>query len=76
MSKYCYTSGKITNCTDRCEDCAKEVYRDLKGMSGKAELVSEEAIRNDLGDGAFEILREFGYIEYCTTSQGRKMYAI
>ena len=76
MAKYCYTSGKTTNCTDRCEDCAKEMYRDLKGMSGKAEYVSEEAIRNDLGDRAFEMLREYGYIEYCTTIQGRKMYAI
>lgn len=76
MSQYCYTSGTRTNCTDRCEDCAKEIYRDLKGMSGKAEFVSEEAIRNDLGDRAFEMLREFGYIEYCTTIQGRKMYAI
>ena len=36
----------------------------------------EEAIRNDLGDRAFEMLREFGYIEYCTTIQGKKMYAI
>ena len=58
------------------ENQAKEMYRDLKGMTGKAEYVSEEAIRNDLGDRAFEMLREFGHIEYCTTIQGRKMYAI
>lgn len=76
MAQHCIISGKTTNCTDRCRECAKEVYRDLKGMTGKAEYVSEEAIRNDLGNGAFEILREFGYIEYCTTIQGRKMYAI
>ena len=76
MAQYCYTSGKKTNCTDRCADCAKEMYRDLKGMCGKAEYVSDEAIRNDLGDRAFEMLREFGYIEYCTTIQGKKMYAI
>jgi hypothetical protein len=76
MAQYCYNTGTTTNCTDRCESCAKEMYRDLKGMTGKAEYVSEEAIRNDLGDRAFEMLREFGYIEYCTTIQGRKMYAI
>lgn len=54
----------------------KEIYRDLKGMTGKADYVSEEAIRNDLGDEAFEALRYHGFIEYCTTIQGRKMYAI
>lgn len=54
----------------------QEIYSDLKGMTGKAEFVSEEAIRNDLGDQAFESLRHHGFIEYCTTIQGRKMYAI
>ena len=55
---------------------AKEIYRDLKGMTGKAEFVSEQAIRNDLGNEAFEALRHYGFIEYCTTIQGKKMYAI
>lgn len=54
----------------------KEIYRDLKGMTGKSDYVSEEAIRNDLGNEAFESLRHHGFIEYCTTIQGRKMYAI
>ena len=76
MAQYCYTSGTTTNCTDRCEDCAKECYRDLKGMTGKAEFVSEQAIRNDLGDGAFELLKEFGHIEFCGIVGGRRMYAI
>ena len=74
--QYCYTSGKKTNCTDNCRDCAKEVYRDLKGMSGKAEFVTEEAIKNDLGNGAFELLKEFGYIEFCGIVGDRRMYAI
>lgn len=55
---------------------AKEIYRDLKGMAGNAEIVSEEAIRNDLGNEAFEALRYHGFIEYCATINGRKMYAI
>lgn len=76
MCKICPLSGKETRCTEECRGCAKEVYRDLKGMSGKAEYVSEEAIRNDVGNEAFELLREFNFIEYCTTIQDRKMYAI
>ena len=76
MAQYCIICDERTNCNDRCRECAKEVYRDLKGMTGKADYVSEEAIKNDLGAGAFELLKEFGYIEYCTTIQGRKMYAI
>lgn len=55
--------GANTNCTENCRDCAKEAYRDLKGMTGKAEFVTEEAIRNDLTDGAFEIMRKYGFIE-------------
>ena len=55
---------------------AREMYRDLKGMAGRAEYVTEDAIRNDLGDEAFEALRHYGFIEYCTTIQGKKMYAI
>lgn len=74
--KTCPLSNETTRCTEECRGCAKEIYRDLKGMSGKADYVSEEAIRNDLGDGAFELLREYNFIEYCTTIQGRKMYAI
>lgn len=54
----------------------KEIYRDLKGMTGKAEFVSEQAIRNDLGNQAFESLRYHGFIECCGVIQGRKMYAI
>ena len=86
--QYCYTSQTETNCTEDCRQClreelkmktqnqAKEIYRDLKGMTGKADYVSEEAIRNDLGDEAFEALKQYGYIEYCTAIHGRKMYAI
>ncbi len=76
MAQYCYTSGKVTNCTDRCRDCAKETYAELKSLAGRAEFVSEEAIKNDLGKGAFELLKEHNYIEYCATLGGQRMYAI
>ena len=52
------------------------MYRDIKGMMGKAEFVSEMAIRNAVGDEAFDALRHYGFIEYCATIQGKKMYAI
>lgn len=76
MSKYCLMCEANTNCTENCRDCAKEAYRDLKGMAGKAEFVTEEAIRNDLTDGAFEIMRKYGFIECCGVLNGHKMYAI
>lgn len=76
MAQYCYTSGKVTNCTDRCKECAKEVYDELKEKAGKAEFVTEEAIKNDLGNGAFELLKEFSHIEFCGIVGGRRMYAI
>ena len=45
-------------------------------MTGKADYVSGLAIRNYLGNEAFEALRHYGFIEYCTTIQGIKMYAM
>jgi hypothetical protein len=55
---------------------AKEFYSDLKSRTGKADYVSEEAIRNNLGNEAFETLKYFGFIELCTVIQGKRMYAI
>ena len=76
MSKYCAMCGTKTNCTENCKDCAKEAYRDLKEIAGKAEFVTEEAIRNDLTDGAFELMRNYGFIECCGVLNGHKIYAI
>ena len=76
MAQYCMICNQVTGCTDYCKDCAKEEYARLKEKTGNAEYVSEIAIRNELGDGAFKLLKEYGYIEYCTTIQGYRMYAI
>ena len=72
----CYYSGNATNCTDRCRDCAKDEYQNLKQKTGRAEFVAEDAIRNDLGNGAFELLKEFKHIEFCGVVNGTRMYAI
>lgn len=74
--KYCPMCGATTNCTENCKGCARESYRDLKGMAGNAEYVAEEAIRNDLTDEAFELMRQYGFIEFCGIIQGYRMYAI
>ena len=76
MSKFCPMSNRETLCTDNCKDCAKDCYRELKSLSGISEYVSEEAIKSNLGTAAFELMRKYGFIECCTTIQGRKMYAI
>lgn len=76
MAQYCTVCGSQTNCTDYCKDCAKEFYNDLKEKAGESECVSEEAIRTELGDGVFELLKKYGYVEYCATLNGRRMYAI
>lgn len=76
MSKYCPITERNTHCTDHCKECAKEYYDDLKRLSRKAEAVSEEFIKINLGDAAFELMRQYGFIEYCATIQGNKMYAI
>ena len=76
MSKLCPMCGQVTNCTENCKDCAKEVYRDLKGMVGKADYISEQGIKDRIGNKAFELLKEYSFIECCTIIQGQKMYAI
>lgn len=77
MSRICPETGAETRCTERCAECAREMYRDLKGMAGNAELVTEEAIINDLGESAFNMLKEYSYIEHCRVDElGRHWYAI
>lgn len=75
MSKLCLMCNEETNCTENCRDCAKEAYRDLKGMH-KESFIGEKAIKADIGSGAFELLKRYGFIEYFATIQGHKMYAI
>ena len=52
------------------------LYHVLKGLVGKAELVSEEAIKNELGEKEFNSLRHHGFIEYCGTLNNCRMYAV
>ena len=55
----------------------KEIYAELKKMAGRAELVTELAIRNELGDEAFELLRINHMIELCKVDEfDRRWYAI
>lgn len=55
----------------------KEIYAELKKMAGRAELVTELAIRNELGDEAFELLRTNHMIELCRVDEfDRRWYAI
>ena len=76
MAQYCNCAGNITNCPDRCRDCAKEEYATFKRKMGNAEFVSEEFIRNELGNGTFELLKEFNHIEFCGIVNNTRMYAI
>ena len=74
--KYCPISNKMTFCTEHCKDCAREYHEELKNKIPKAEYVSEEFIKSNLGIAAFELMRAYGFIEYCATIQEKKMYAI
>lgn len=77
MSRICPETGAETRCTERCAECAKEIYQNLKVMAGKSELATQEAIVNDLGENAFNMLKEYGFIEHCRVDEdGRHWYAI
>lgn len=76
MSKYCPTAHQVTPCTENCKDCAKDIYRDLKQMFRKAEYVSEDAIKSKIGDGSFELVKQYGFIETCGVVDGTKVYAL
>ena len=55
----------------------KEIYSKLKKMAGRAEFVTELAIRNELGDEAFELLKSNHMIELCRVDKfDRRWYAI
>lgn len=52
----------------------QKIYRDLKGMTGNADFISEQAIKNNLGDEAFNALKYYKLIKYCTTIQDKNIY--
>lgn len=55
----------------------EELYSKLKKMAGRAEFVTELAIRNELGNEAFELLKASNMIELCRVDKfDRRWYAI
>lgn len=55
----------------------KEIYSKLRKMAGRAEFVTELAIRNELGNEAFELLKSSNMIELCRVDKfDRRWYAI
>lgn len=77
MSRICPQTGNSTYCTENCKDCAKDLYDELREKAGNAELVTQEAVINDLGKNAFNMLKEYGFIEHCRVDElGRHWYAI
>ncbi len=77
MSRICPETRSPTYCTENCKYCAKDLYDELREKAGNAELVTQEAIINDLGENAFNMLKEYSYIEHCRVDElGRHWYAI
>lgn len=76
MPKLCPMTTEPTHCTEHCKDCAQAIYDDLKDKAGRAEIVTEEAIINDLGEEALHMLKRYGFIEFCGILNGRRMYAV
>ena len=74
--KYCFTANAVTLCTEHCKDCARDIYNDFKETLGKAECVSESVIIDRIGEKAFNVLKQYGFIEACGIICGAKMYAI
>jgi hypothetical protein len=76
MAKYCPMCDAVTNCTDHCKECAKEVYDDLKAQVGKADYMSEDGIKSRVGETMFDLLKQYGFIETCGVLEGTKIYAL
>ena len=77
MSRICQETGKETRCTENCKNCARDIWDELCARAGNAEKVTQEAIINAFGENAFEMLKQYGYIEHCHLDElGRHWYAI
>lgn len=77
MSRICPETGKSTYCTENCKYCAKDLYKELREKAGNAEKVTQDAIILELGENAFNLLKQYGYIEHCHLDElGRHWYAI
>ena len=74
--RYCETAKTFTNCTENCKDCARDIYNDLKAQLGKAEYISEDGIKERVGEDTFYMLRKYGFIESCGVLDGTKIYAL
>lgn len=75
--RVCPDTNQPTKCIDLCRDCAKEMWKELKGIAGAAELVTKDYICRNLGENAFNMLRMYGHIEHCRVDElGRHWYAI
>lgn len=47
MAKYCEIAGKVTNCTDNCEECLKEETNDREIEVGdKVRYIAEDSIED------------------------------
>ena len=76
MAKYCPMCDANTNCTDDCKDCVREAYNDLKAQLGKAEYISEDGIKDRVGEMMFDLIKQYGFIESCGILEGTKIYAL
>lgn len=75
--RICPETNEPTKCTENCRDCAKELYAELREKAGNAELVTADAICNDLGENALNMLKSHNFIEHCRVDElGRHWYAI
>jgi sorbitol-specific phosphotransferase system component IIA len=77
MMRICPETNHPTQCAESCRICAREIYKELLEKAGSAELVTAKAIIDVFGENAFNMLREYGFIEHCRVDEtGRHWYAI
>ena len=75
--RICPETNQPTQCAESCRSCAREIYKELLEKAGSAELVTAKAIIDVFGENAFNMLREYGFIEHCRVDEiGRHWYAI
>lgn len=76
MNRICILTNQQTKCTEECRACVKEIYSELKRKHLKNKFILESSIKEEIGENEFEVLKQYGFIDYIGVVNNIKAYSL
>ena len=76
MNRICILTNQKTKCTEECRSCVKEIYSELKRKHLKNKFILESSIKEEIGENEFEVLKQYGFIDYIGVVNNIKVYSL